>query len=142
MRKSWPSAKENGYDITIISTTGAQANDSAYQSGWEFLAGEKADGDYSDTVTTGMDTVVGESGSTATRTHNWYTSDSETDLALKDNYMDTIADEHYYRSNEYLLNNTDRYDYYERVYNEDGTINDELSSKVFVGEYASTDKTP
>ena len=132
--------EENGYDITIISTTGAQANDSAYQSGWEFLAGEKADGDYSDTVTTGMDTVVGESGSTATRTHNWYTSDSETDLALKDNYMDTIADEHYYRSNEYLLNNTDRYDYYERVYNEDGTINDELSSKVFVGEYASTDK--
>lgn len=132
--------EENGYDITIISTTGAQANDSAYQSGWEFLAGEKADGDYSDTVTTGMDTVVGESGSTATRTHNWYTSDSETDLALKDNYMDTIADEHYYRSNEYLLNNTDRYDYYERVYNADGTINDELSSKVFVGEYASTDK--
>lgn len=132
--------EENGYDITIISTTGAQANDSSYQSGWEFLAGEKADGDYSDTVTTGMDTVVGESGSTATRTHNWYTSDSETDLALKDNYMDTIADEHYYRSNEYLLNNTDRYDYYERVYNEDGTINDELSSKVFVGEYASTDK--
>lgn len=132
--------EENGYDITIISTVGAQANDSAYQSGWEFLAGGKADGDYTDTVTTGMDTVIGESGSTASRTHNWYTSDSETDLALKDNYMDTIADEHYYRSNDYLINNTDRYDYYERVYNADGTINDELSSKVFVGEYASTDK--
>lgn len=132
--------EENGYDITIISTTGAQANDSAYQSGWEFLAGEKADGDYTDTVTTGMDTVVGESGTTAERTHNWYTSDSETDAQFKDNYMDTIADEHYYRSNEYLLNNTDRYDYYERAYNADGTINDELSSKVFVGEYASTDK--
>ena len=132
--------KENGYDITIISTTGAQANDSAYQSGWEFLAGEKAGGDYTDKVTTGMDTVVGESGSTADRTHTWYEKDSETDLPLKDNYMDTIADEHYYRSNEYLLNNTDRYDYYERAYNEDGTINDELSSKVFVGEYASTDK--
>lgn len=132
--------KEKGYDITIISTTGAQANDSAYQSGWEFLAGEKAGDTYNDKVTTGMDTVVGESGSTADRTHTWYTSDSETDLPLKDNYMDTIADEHYYRSNEYLLNNTDRYDYYERAYNEDGTINDELSSKVFVGEYASTDK--
>ena len=132
--------EEKGYDITIISTTGAQANDSAYQSGWEFLAGEKAAGSYTDTVTTGMDTVVGSSGSTASRNHTWYTSDSETDLPLKDNYMDTIADEHYYRSNEYLLNNTDRYDYYERAYNEDGTINDELSSKVFVGEYASTDK--
>ena len=132
--------KEKGYDITIISTTGAQANDSAYQSGWEFLAGEKAGGTYSDKVTTGMDTVVGESGSTADRTHTWYTSDTETDAEFKDNYMDTIADEHYYRSNEYLLNNTDRYDYYERAYNEDGTINDELSSKVFVGEYASTDK--
>ena len=130
----------NGYDITIISTTGAQANDSAYQSGWEFLAGEHADGTYTDTVTTGSENVIGSDGSTASRTHTWYTSDSETDLPLKDNYMDTIADEHYYRSNDYLLNNTDRYDYYERVYKEDGTINDELSSKVFVGEYASTDK--
>lgn len=131
--------EEKGYDITIISTTGAQANDAPYQDGWQFLAGGKAAGNYSDTVTTGVNNVIGSDNQTAERTHTWYTKDSETDLSLKDNYMDTIADEHYYRENEYLLNNTDRYDYYERVYNEDGTINDELSSKVFVGEYASTD---
>jgi hypothetical protein len=54
--------------------------------------------------------------------------------------MDTIADEHYYRSNEYLLNNVDRYNYYYRAYNVDGSINWKATSKVFVGEYASTDK--
>ncbi len=55
-------------------------------------------------------------------------------------YMDTIADEHYYRSNEYLLNNVDRYNYYYRAYNADGSVNWKETSKVFVGEYASTDK--
>jgi hypothetical protein len=54
--------------------------------------------------------------------------------------METIADEHYYRANNYLLNNVDRYNYYYRSYNADGTINDAESSKVFVGEYASSDK--
>ncbi|WP_143118144.1 hypothetical protein, partial [Shouchella clausii] len=50
------------------------------------------------------------------------------------NYMDTIADEHYYRSNEYLLNNADRYNYYYRAYQPDGSINEAEISKVFVGE--------
>lgn len=55
-------------------------------------------------------------------------------------YMDTIADEHYYRSNEYLLKNADRYNYYYRAYQADGSIDWKATSKVFVGEYASTDK--
>ena len=54
--------------------------------------------------------------------------------------METIADEHYYRSNLYLVNNADRYNYYYRAYNNDGSIDKAKSSKVFVGEYASTDK--
>lgn len=54
--------------------------------------------------------------------------------------MDTIADEHYYRSNEYLLENADRYNYYYRAYKEDGSLDEAETSKVFVGEYASTDK--
>lgn len=56
------------------------------------------------------------------------------------NYMDTIADEHYYRSNEYLLNNADRYNYYYRAYQPDGNLDERETSKVFVGEFASTDK--
>ena len=32
------------------------------------------------------------------------------------NYLATIADEHYYRDNEYLLENADRYNYYYRPY--------------------------
>ena len=55
-------------------------------------------------------------------------------------YMDTIVDEHYYRSNDYLINNVDRYDFYKRVYDENGKLNEQKTSKVFVGEYASTDK--
>ena len=54
-------------------------------------------------------------------------------------YLDTIVDEHYYRSNEYLLENADRYQYYYRPY-ENGKLVEEKVSKVFVGEYASTDK--
>ena len=50
--------------------------------------------------------------------------------------MDTIADEHYYRSNEYLLNNVDRYNYYDRAYLEDGSIDWKETSKVFVGRYS------
>ena len=33
----------------------------------------------------------------------------------KKNYLDTIVDEHYYRSNDYLLENVDRYNYYYRA---------------------------
>lgn len=55
------------------------------------------------------------------------------------NYLSTIVDEHYYRSNEYLLENVDRYNYYYRPY-ENGKLVENQVSKVFVGEYASSDK--
>ena len=66
------------------------------------------------------------------KTVSWYKNKSD--------YLDTIADEHYYRPNNYLLNNADRYNYYYRAYNADGSVNEDKISKVFVGEYASTDK--
>ncbi len=117
MKKNYP-----GYPLTIISTVGAQADDVAYQQGWKFLAGYLKGGA---TVTF----TDGENGYTKDVT--WYTKNK--------NYMDTIADEHYYRSNEYLLENADRYNYYYREYKK-GILNDSGTSKVFVGEYASTDK--
>ncbi len=112
MKKNYP-----GYPLTIISTAGAQADDGAYQEGWKFLAG----------YLKGGATVAFTDGEKSfTEDVTWYNKNK--------NYMDTIVDEHYYRSNEYLLENADRYNYYYRSNKENQT------SKVFVGEYASTDK--
>ena len=112
MKKNYP-----GYPLTIISTAGAQADDGAYQEGWKFLAG----------YLKGGATVAFTDGEKSfTKDVTWYNKNK--------NYMDTIVDEHYYRSNEYLLENADRYNYYYRSNKENQT------SKVFVGEYASTDK--
>ncbi|MFD1956923.1 alpha-L-arabinofuranosidase C-terminal domain-containing protein [Paenibacillus thailandensis] len=112
-----------GYELHIISTVGAQADDDAYQQGWKFLSGGM----------TGSETIRFTDGKTSfEETVTWY--------GKQPNYMDTIADEHYYRSNEYLLENADRYNYYFRAYKEDGSLDEKLTSKVFVGEYASTDK--
>ena len=112
MKKNYP-----GYPLTIISTAGAQADDGAYQEGWKFLAGYQKGGA----------TVAFTDGEKSfTKDVTWYNKNK--------NYMDTIVDEHYYRSNEYLLENADRYNYYYRSNKENQT------SKVFVGEYASTDK--
>lgn len=105
------------YDLTILSTVGAQADDDAYQEGWKFLSGNRP----------GKATVAFTDGHTSEDVDiTWY--------EYQNDYMETIADEHYYRSNDYLLNNVDRYNYYYR--NEDL----KKSSKVFVGEYASSDK--
>ncbi|ADL52276.1 alpha-L-arabinofuranosidase C-terminal domain-containing protein [Clostridium cellulovorans] len=118
MEKNYP-----GYELYIISTVGAQADDDAYQEGWKFLSGNL----------TGTAKVSFTDGKTSKEeTVSWYNNQKD--------YMETIADEHYYRSNEYLLNNADRYNYYYRSYNADGSLNDAETSKVFVGEYASTDK--
>lgn len=112
-----------GYDFTIVSTVGAQADDDAYQTGWKFLAGRN----------TGKEVVAFTDGQKSVEKEvTWYNK--------KKDYMDTIADEHYYRPNNYLLNNCDRYNYYLRAYNVDGTLNEDKTSKVFIGEYASTDK--
>lgn len=112
-----------GYELHIISTVGAQADDDAYQEGWKFLSGNLS-GSATLSFTDGL--------SSTEETVTWYEK--------QHNYMDTIADEHYYRSNEYLLSNVDRYNYYYRAYHEDGSLNEAETSKVFVGEYASTDK--
>lgn len=112
-----------GYVLHIISTVGAQADDDAYQQGWKFLSGH-LEGTARIAFTDGQE-VIEENVA-------WYIHQPD--------YMDTIADEHYYRSNEYLLHNVDRYNYYYRAYHEDGSLNEAASSKVFVGEYASTDK--
>lgn len=118
MKKNYP-----GYELHIISTVGAQADDDAYQQGWKFLSGNMK----------GSAKVAFADGNQVTEeTVTWYEKQKD--------YMDTIADEHYYRSNEYLLNNVDRYNYYYRAYNADGSVNWKETSKVFVGEYASTDK--
>ena len=117
MKKNYP-----GYPLTIISTAGAQADDTAYQQGWKFLAGYQKGG-----ATVGF--TDGEKSWTEDVT--WYNKNK--------NYMDTIVDEHYYRSNQYLLENTDRYNYYYRAYKK-GVLDETQTSKVFVGEYASTDK--
>lgn len=119
MEKNYP-----GYDLTIISTVGAQADDDAYKYGWSFLSGNlKIDGAVI-SFTDGVQSFDKEV--------KWYVH--------QDNYMETIADEHYYRSNAYLLENADRYNYYYRAYNADGTLDEAGTSKVFVGEYASSDK--
>ncbi|MDE6873956.1 MAG: alpha-L-arabinofuranosidase [Lachnospiraceae bacterium] len=119
MKKHYPD-----WELHIISTVGAQADDGAYENGWRYLSGNHSgrgakvrftDGEHS------FDKQVG-----------WY--------QYQKDFMETIADEHYYRSNEYLLENADRYNYYARAYREDGSVEDEKISKVFVGEYASSDK--
>lgn len=117
MKKNYP-----GYDLTIISTAGAQADDTSYQQGWKFLAGYKRGG-----------ATVGFTDGTKSWTEDvtWYNKNK--------NYMDTIVDEHYYRSNQYLLENADRYNYYYRAYKK-GVLDESQTSKVFVGEYASNDK--
>jgi alpha-L-arabinofuranosidase len=112
-----------GYELHIISTVGAQADDDAYQQGWKFLSGN---------MTGSAEVAFADGKKVIEETVTWYEKQA--------NYMDTIADEHYYRSNEYLLNNVDRYNYYYRAYNEDGSMDWKETSKVFVGEYASTDK--
>ncbi len=117
MKKNYP-----GYPLTIISTAGAQADDGAYQQGWNFLAGYRKGG-----ATIGF--TDGEKS--WTEDVAWYNKNK--------NYMDTIVDEHYYRSNQYLLENADRYNYYYRAYKK-GALDEAQTSKVFVGEYASTDK--
>lgn len=118
MEKYYP-----GYDLKIISTVGAQADDKAYQEGWKFLSGNmpgEADIQFTD-------------GEVSEEEHiRWY--------EYQPHYMETIADEHFYRSNMYLLYNEDRYNYYYRAFDENGNIDDSRSSKVFVGEYASSDK--
>ncbi len=116
-----------GYPMTIISTVGAQADDDAYRLGWKFLAGRHEG-------TSGNTSVVQftDGQKSWDETVTWYEK--------RAHYMDTIADEHYYRPNEYLLQNADRYEFYERAYTEDGRIDETRSSKVFVGEYASSDK--
>lgn len=111
------------HELTILSTVGAQADDDAYQQGWKFLSGN-LQGSEQISFTDGTSSIE--------ETVTWYEKQK--------NYMDTIADEHYYRSNEYLLENADRYNYYYRAYKEDGSLDEAETSKVFVGEYASTDK--
>jgi alpha-L-arabinofuranosidase len=111
-----------GYDLTIVSTAGAQADDDAYQDGWNFLAGGKK----------GAERIAFSDGNTSVEELvDWYPGRKQ--------YLDTIVDEHYYRSNEYMLENADRYNYYYRPYR-DGKLVEEEVSKVFVGEYASSDK--
>lgn len=110
------------YELHIISTAGAQADDDAYQNGWKFLAGYMKGGD-TIRFTDGKQSFGEEV--------TWYSH--------KKNYLDTIVDEHYYRSNDYLLENADRYNYYFRPYKNGKLIEDQVS-KVFVGEYASSDK--
>ena len=119
MEKNYP-----GYDLTIISTVGAQADDDAYKFGWRYLSGNLKD--------KGAVIAFTDGNESFDENVEWY--------KYQKHYMETVADEHYYRSNAYLYENADRYDYYYRVYKADGTIDDDNSSKVFVGEYASSDK--
>ena len=118
LKKTYPN-----HELHIISTVGAQADDTAYQEGWKFLAGYMEGGDtirFSD----GKESVEKEV--------SWY--------PYQKNYLETIADEHYYRSNDYLLENADRYNYYYRPYDANGNLIEDEVSKVFVGEYASNAK--
>lgn len=118
MKQNYPD-----HELHIISTVGAQADDDAYQQGWKFLSGN---------LTGSAQVAFADGKEVIEETVTWYENQKD--------YMDTIADEHYYRSNEYLLNNADRYNYYDRAYNADGSVDFKKTSKVFVGEYASTDK--
>lgn len=111
-----------GHELHIISTAGAQADDDAYQDGWRFLAGGKK----------GAERIAFSDGKSSKEEDvNWY--------SYKQNYLNTIVDEHYYRSNAYLLENADRYNYYYRPYRNGKPVEEEIS-KVFVGEYASSEK--
>ncbi len=111
------------HELHIISTVGAQADDDAFQDGWKFLHGDHK----------GVDSLEFSDGMMLFNEDiSWYEH--------HDHYMNTIADEHYYRTNDYLKNNVDRYNYYKRAYDAEGNIDVEHTSKVFVGEYASTDK--
>lgn len=112
-----------GYKLEIISTVGAQADDGAYKDGWKFLSGN-----------------VKESAKVAFTDGKTSVEEDVTFYKYQSHFMETIADEHYYRANDYLLNNADRYNYYKRAYTTTGAIDDSLSSKVFVGEYASNEK--
>ncbi len=118
VKKNYP-----GYKLDIISTVGAQADDDAYKYGWEYLFGARK-GSAKVAFTDGNESFEEDV--------TWYKYQSD--------FMETIADEHYYRPNQYLLNNVDRYNYYYRAYNADGSVNEDKISKVFVGEYASSDK--
>ena len=117
-----------GYELHIVSTAGAQADDDSYQQGWKFLSGHMRENSGEP-----MKAAVAFTDGKESRTEEmqWYRNQPD--------YLDTIVDEHYYRSNEYLLENADRYQYYYRPY-ENGKLVEEKVSKVFVGEYASTDK--
>lgn len=111
------------HKLVIISTVGAQADDDAYQQGWKFLSGAYR----------GSEVIAFTDGHTSTEEEiSWYKH--------QEHYLDTIVDEHYYRTNHYLLQNADRYHYYERAYDEQGYMDESRTSKVFVGEYASNDK--
>jgi len=117
MKKNYP-----GYDLKIVSTAGAQADDDAYRIGWQFLCGGHVgvpEYEFTDSKESHVEKI------------EWY--------KYKKDYLNTIVDEHYYRNNAYLLENVDRYNYYQRAY-KDGQIDEEKSPKVFVGEYASNDK--
>ncbi len=111
-----------GYELHIVSTAGAQADDDAYQNGWKFLAGF---------MQGGARVAFTDGKESFEEDVTWYNK--------KKDYLDTIVDEHYYRANDYLLENADRYNYYYRA-NESGTANEQRISKVFVGEYASNEK--
>lgn len=118
MKEQYP-----GHELIIISTVGAQADDDAYQQGWKFLSGAYE----------GSEVIAFTDGCTSTTEEiTWYEQ--------QEHYMDTIVDEHYYRSNDYLLRNADRYNYYYRAYDDNGKLDETRTSKVFVGEYASNDK--
>lgn len=118
MKKNYPE-----YPLTILSTAGAQADDDAYQEGWKYLSGHRP-GQAAIRFTDGTKSWEEEV--------KWYRHQK--------NFMETIVDEHYYRANDYLLENADRYNYYYRAYKKDGSLNENQTSKVFVGEYASNDK--
>ena len=110
------------HELHIVSTAGAQADDDAYKQGWKFLAGY---------LKGGAKVAFTDGKESFEKDVTWYEK--------KKNYLDTIVDEHYYRSNDYLLENVDRYNYYYRA-KENGTFNEQQISKVFVGEYASNEK--
>ncbi len=119
VKKTYPD-----WELHIVSTVGAQADDRAYQNGWRYLSGNLTGDGAKIRFTDGERSFEKEV--------RWYQHQKD--------FMETIVDEHYYRSNEYLLENADRYNYYERAYKPDGSVQDERISKVFVGEYASSDK--
>ncbi len=112
-----------GYPLTIVSTAGAQADDGAYINGWRFLSG----------MLKGGEDISFTDGEKCWSEHvKWYEHEAD--------HLDTIVDEHFYRTNEYLIENEDRYDYYVRAYDEKGSLAEQKTPKVFVGEYASSDK--